>query len=154
MSKKTDTGRKATTSHSTKSRGDGPAPAGPEAMGEIGETLATWAQTWNTECARFVSRRMERHMEHYRTLLGCRDPMQVIDAQSRFAQHMAEDYMEESQAMVDIATQASRQGMDLLGSTTQHLTESAAQAATHAAAGTAKSAKSAETGRTGGETKS
>lgn len=57
------------------------------------------------ETFRFASHRFDRQMTHMKTLMGCRSPADFFDAQSRFATEAVEEYIEEAQRVVDLASE-------------------------------------------------
>jgi hypothetical protein len=65
-----------------------------------------WSQKLALEATRFWTRRAHAYAEQMQALAACREPVQFVNAQTRFFERMREDYANETETVATLLTPA------------------------------------------------
>lgn len=79
-----------------------------EVAAKTGQAMFDGLSAMNSELIRFISTRLKEDLVTSQTLAGCRNPSEIIDAQTEFMRTCMSQYAEEFSKLVDIAGEAAK----------------------------------------------
>ncbi|MDX1710271.1 MAG: phasin family protein [Rhodovibrionaceae bacterium] len=103
--------------------GNGAPELSADPIGEASKAFADAAAAWQREVTDFMSRRWQRNLECCEAMLSCQEPQDAVDLQYRYAQNTAEDYLSETQRLIEIATKVGEQSLSVIQSSTRNALE-------------------------------
>jgi hypothetical protein len=100
--------------------GNGAFDSSADPITDAGRAFVDAASAWQQEVTNFMSRRWQRNLECCEEMWSCAEPRQAVDVQYRYAHTAAEDYMQETHRLIDIATRIGEESLNVMQSSTRH----------------------------------